>query len=222
MSLADIQRRLDAAGFDVGAPDGVYGRHTEAAIAALLDAYGVLRADMAPGTVPAAWMPSASMQRIIVHWTAGGYGASSLDRQHYHILIESDGRLARGNPSIDLNESPVRPGYAAHTLNCNGGSIGVSCCSMAGAVESPFDAGSFPLTTDQWDTLALVCADLCLRYDIPVGAKTLLSHAEVHDTLGIHQLGKWDIARLPFDPSLVGAHVVGDRLRAKVAAHIGG
>jgi len=44
MSLGDIQRRLAAAGFDAGKPDGLWGRQTEAAAAALLDAYGALRA----------------------------------------------------------------------------------------------------------------------------------------------------------------------------------
>ena len=123
-------------------------------------------------------------------------------------------------PSIDLNDAPLKKGYAAHTLNLNSDSIGVSLCGMAGAVESPFNAGRAPITQKQWDVLADVLAQLCRRYSIPVTRKTVLSHAEVQPTLGVTQRGKWDIARLPFDPSIKGAVAIGDKLRAAVAAKL--
>ncbi|GGC94851.1 hypothetical protein GCM10010994_60710 [Chelatococcus reniformis] len=89
--------------------------------------------------VLASWMPTAKMLRIILHWSAGTNKASGLDKSHDHILIESDGNLVRGVPSIDKNDpSGTKSGYAAHTLNCNTGSIGASLCGMSGAVESPF------------------------------------------------------------------------------------
>lgn len=170
--------------------------------------------------VPDDWMPKAKMSRVIVHWTAGAHKATDFDRQHYHILIEGDGKLVRGIPSIKLNEVPAKKGYAAHTLNCNSGSIGVSLCCMAGAVESPFKAGSFPMTEKQFDTLAEVVADLCKAYDIDVSPKTVLSHAEVQTNLGIKQRGKWDYTRLAFDPSVIGAKACGDKLRAAVKGHM--
>lgn len=173
----------------------------------------------AGGHVPADWMPAAQMNRVIVHWTAGAHRASGLDRSHYHILIEGDGKLIRGIPSIDLNDARgVKPGYAAHTLNCNTGSIGVSLCCMAGAVESPFNAGSAPMTRKQWDTIPPVLADLCRRYSIPVTPSTVLSHAEVQGTLGIKQKGKWDVSRLAFDPSVRGGTACGDLFRGGVLA----
>jgi hypothetical protein len=58
----------------------------------------------------------------------------------------------------------------------------------------------------------------CRRYDIPVTPKTVLSHAEVQNNLGIKQRGKWDISRLAVDPSMNGAKACGDLLRASVAA----
>jgi len=67
--------------------------------------------------ISSSWMPPAKMQRIIVHWTAGSHKASELDRAHYHILIQGDGSLVRGIPTIDLNQAPAKKGYAAHTLN---------------------------------------------------------------------------------------------------------
>lgn len=166
--------------------------------------------------IPQDWMPAANMKRVIVHWTAGSHKATEFDRAHYHILIEADGKLVRGKPAIDLNAGPIKPGYAAHTLNCNTGSIGVSLCCMAGAIESPFNPGSAPMTKEQWDKLATVVADLCRYYKIPVTPETVLSHAEVQQNLGIQQRGKWDIARLAFDPSVKGAKACGDLLRLNV------
>lgn len=170
--------------------------------------------------IPAEWMPVASMQRIIVHWTAGGHKASAGDKEHYHILIEADGTLVRGAPSITQNAKPVKPGYAAHTLNCNTGSIGVSLCCMAGAVEAPFNPGVAPMTQKQWNALPAVLAALCRTYQIPVKPETVLSHAEVQGTLGIKQRGKWDISRLAFDPSVKGARVCGDMFRNATLAQL--
>lgn len=178
--------------------------------------------------VPADWMPAAKMQRVILHWTAGTHRATDFDRLHYHILIEGNGDVVRGKPSIILNQSPARKGYAAHTRNCNSGSIGVSMCSMGDNVspsrvkQSPFFAGPYPLTKEQWDAASKVIAVLCKRYGIPVTPKTVLTHAEVQNNLGIKQLGKWDIAKLPFDPSFDTARECGDRLRREVSAALAG
>lgn len=199
------------------AADGVIGPVT---IAALQES--VARAAGQPGAVgklvPAEWMPPAQVNRVIVHWTAGAHRASRLDRSHYHILIEGDGKIVRGIPSIDKNDARgVKPGYAAHTQNCNSGSIGVSLCCMAGAVESPFKAGPSPMTREQWGALPAVLAALCRRNSIPVTPQTVLSHAEVQGTLGIPQRGKWDISRLAFDPSVIGASACGELFRAAAA-----
>lgn len=224
-TVADVQRALMARGYDLApyGADGDIGPTTLGAVLKALEKVPVV-ATPAPKpsvpalAVPADWMPWAKIQRIIVHWTAGQYTASALDREHYHILIEGSGKVVRGKPSIDLNQGPVKPGYAAHTLHCNSGSIGVSLCCMAGAKESPFSAGSAPMTRAQWDALPGVLADLCRRYTISVTPATVLSHAEVQRTLGIAQRGKWDIARLAFDPSVVGARSIGDRFRAATKA----
>lgn len=243
-NIAAIQRALIALDYPLGkggpsgkGDDGVWGVNTAAAVEAFQKKTGLL-GDIGEKTkkalgdavlaresgvptaraVPSEWMPNAKMLRVIFHWTAGQWKASPDDREHYHLLIEDDSKLVRGIPTIDKNDaSGVKTGYAAHTKGCNSGSIGVSLCGMANAKESPFDAGKKPITKTQWETLPGVVADLCRRYGIPVGPKTVLSHAEVQDTLKIQQNGKWDIARLPFDPSLVGAHAIGDSLRAAVA-----
>ncbi|MBD8651469.1 N-acetylmuramoyl-L-alanine amidase [Rhizobium sp. CFBP 13726] len=240
-SLQKTQKRLLMLGFwlpKYGA-DGDYGDEADDAFNAALDQLEKLRSpadapttsmpppvptttvDIKDRVIPATWMPDAKFIGIVFHWTAGQNKASDLDRSHYHLLIESDGKHVRGVPSIDLNSLPkAKAGYAAHTLNCNTGFIGVSLCGMAGAVESPFRAGKQPITRVQWDELANVLAQLCKRYGIKVSRKTVLSHAEVQTNLGIKQKGKWDIARLPFDTSIQGAAAIGDQMRAMVQSKL--
>lgn len=148
--------------------------------------------------IPKVWLPQASMERIITHWTAGTYTATTNAMAHYHILIDGDGKLHRGSHSIIENELP-RGGYAAHTLGCNTKSIGITVCCMHGAIERPFDGGDFPMKESQWKIMAAVAAELCSFYGIPVTDKTVLGHGEVQTNLGIAQRGKWDPMVLPWD-----------------------
>lgn len=158
------------------------------------------------------------MKRIIVHWTAGTYNVSELDRSHYHFVIDGSGKVVDGKWRPEANEVIRGRNYAAHTRGCNTGSIGVSLACMAGAVEHPFKPGKYPLKELQWDKLVTLVAFLARTYKIPVTPQTILSHAEVEKTLGIKQAQKWDIARLPFDLKVVGAKAVGDKLRREVSA----
>jgi hypothetical protein len=167
-------------------------------------------------SIPADWLPPAKMHRVIAHWTAGKHTADSLARAHYHIVVEGDGKLVRGTYSINANAVPMNRGYAAHTRNCNSGSIGISMCSMLDAKEIPFDAGPYPFTKVQWAAMVQAIAELCQRYKIPVTRETVLSHAEVERTLNIKQRQKWDIARIPYDLETRGARTIGDIMRAEV------
>lgn len=170
--------------------------------------------------VPAGWLQPVKMSRVILHWSAGAWKASKLDKEHYHIIVESDGKLVRGDHTISDNVNTGDGDYAAHTRGCNTGSIGVSLACMAGAAESPFKAGKYPMTEVQWSSAMKVIAELAAFYKIPVTDKTILSHAEVQPNLGIKQAGKWDITRLPFDPKTVGAKACGDKMRAAVKARL--
>jgi N-acetyl-anhydromuramyl-L-alanine amidase AmpD len=221
MTVLKLQNRIISLGEDPGMPDGLMGPKTLAAINRLLDR-------LAPAPVPVVaprprvvlptWMPWAKMERIIWHWTAGTNRANSVDRKHYHIIIQGDGSLIRGDHSIESNAAPARKDRANHTLNCNTGSIGVSLAGMKDAKESPFNAGDYPITLEQWVTLGNVLADLCDRYTIPVTPSTVLSHAEVERTLGIKQKNKWDTARLPWNLQIRNAMEAGNQMRAMVAA----
>jgi hypothetical protein len=165
--------------------------------------------------IPRDWLPSCSMKRVICHWTAGGYKATSIDRAHYHILIEDDGNLVRGTHHIADNVSTADGVYAAHTAKCNTGSIGVAVCCMGGAQAAPFQPGPYPMTQKQWETMAKVVAELCQFYRIPVTPQTVLGHGEVETYLGIPQHGKWDPMVLPWAPEMSKTQV-GNHLRALV------
>jgi hypothetical protein len=209
LTPVELQRLLMQHGYalpEFGA-DGFWGEESANACEAwfkigtdlAIDAGDVPEGGM--GVVPPDWMPACMMERIIVHWTAGSYTVSATDREHYHIIVGGDGQLARGDKPITANVSTSdNDGYAAHTKSCNSGSIGISAACMAGAVESPFQAGGYPLKPVQWAVLAAVAADLCVAYGIEVTPETVLQHGEVQDNLGISQDGKWDINVLPWMP----------------------
>lgn len=172
---------------------------------------------MAVARIPKTWMPDCKARRIICHWTAGGYLSTAHDRASYHVLIEGSGNHVRG-VNIAYNCPIVRGRYAAHTLNANNYAIGVAVCAMAGAKQSPFSAGRYPMTRGQWNALIIACADLCRRYDIPVTPRTVLGHGEVQQTLGIKQRGKWEFV-LPWEPEW-SVLQTGDELRRRVALAI--
>ena len=90
---------------------------------------------------------------------------------------------------------------------------------MAGAKQTPFDAGSYPMKESQWNIMAKVAAELCSFYNIPVSDTTVLGHGEVQAKLGNAQNGKWDPMVLPWDTSKTISQV-GDLFRARVSAHL--
>ncbi|MDI9635154.1 N-acetylmuramoyl-L-alanine amidase [Kamptonema cortianum] len=164
-----------------------------------------------------AWLPKATMVRVITHWTAGSYKANSTDLKAYHFLIEGSGRVVPGLHSVRDNQRPIRGGYAAHTLRANTGSIGVSVCAMAGSGRSPFVPGKYPMTELQWKVMAEVVADLCETYGIAVTPMTVLGHGEVQKNLGIQQKNKWDPMIQPW-ATHKSFKEVGDEFRAMVQA----
>ena len=194
-----LQARCAALGFWPGPIDGVMGSRTRAAQAAANEAQ---TAKGLPFQHP------SGLTRVHIHWSAGAYAASALDRSHYHRLIDGDGNvIAAHAPTEKL----------AHTLNANGGAIAVSICAMAGAIERPFSAGAAPVKALQLAVMARVAAELCRDFDIPVSRYSVLTHAEIQPTLGITQKGKWDIAWIPGMVAPGNPIEVGDKLRGMIS-----
>lgn len=161
----------------------------------------------------------SQLKRIIFHWTAGTYTPSEYDKKNYHYLIDGSGKVLVGKYPPEANISLKDGKYAAHTLNSNTGSIGISVCCMGGndVKERPLKTGKYPLNQTQWNALIQKIADLCQQYDIKPTMTTVLSHAEVTKNLGIKQNGKWDITYLPGDTAVRSPQEVGNVLRKAVS-----
>ena len=161
-----------------------------------------------------------SINRIVLHHSAGALEPSPFDLQHYHRMVTGSGHVLDGKFPIAANAIGRRltPGtYAAHTRNLNGGAIGLALAAMANAQWSdPRACRAFP-TVPQMGAFVAEAARLCREYGIEVTRETVLSHAEVQITLGVAQRGKWDFDYDPFgvlnsrDPV-----VIGDMLRDKI------
>jgi hypothetical protein len=164
------------------------------------------------GPVPQEWLPDAPVERLVCHWTGGGYRATPIDRLRYHLLIQGDGRIVRGLWPIGR--------WPAHTRRLNAGSVGIALCGMMGAVERPLDWGPKPISAFQMSRLVAVLAQLVERYELLISPPTVLSHAEVPEVFGLAQRGKWDIAVWPNRDDLSGASPVGAELRRLVGARL--
>lgn len=183
-SVRDTQARLNALGYDAGVVDGVNGPKTK-------DAYRAARRDRKQVFHP------SGLHRIHIHWTGGAYGDIALERSHYHVIILDTGKVVLGDLKPEANANTRDGQYAAHTRQANSGTIGVALDAMGGAVESPFNAGKYPITQRQLKGMAVEVANLCDTYNIPVTKWSVLTHAEIQPTLGIKQRWKWDITWLP-------------------------
>ena len=156
------------------------------------------------------------MKRIIIHWTAGTYTVNTVDKEHYHCIIDKDGKVHAGDHKPEDNLSTSDGIYAAHTRGANAGAIGVAVAAMADA-RGPNDIGKYPITKAQFDGLIREVIRLRKKYGIPVSRTTILSHAEVQKTLGIQQRGKIDISfGVPGHPELTTAFAVGDYIRSLI------
>ena len=127
--------------------------------------------------------------------------------------------MVAGTHSVLRNAAPAREPRASHTLKCNTSSIGVAVCCMLGARERPFVPGQFPMTEHQWNVMAAVVAELCVRYHLDVTATTVLGHGEVQEALGIKQENKWDPLVLPWAPTMARADVMRG-FRGRVREHV--
>src|SRR5574344_689729 len=117
------------------------------------------------------------MNRIIIHWTAGGAVATDYEKNFYHFLVDAVGKVVLGKYKPEANLKCKYGLYAAHTGGGNTGSIGVSMCGMAG-FKGKNDVGLFPITRIQFERTMKLCAQLSKKYEIKVTPKTVMTHYE--------------------------------------------
>lgn len=153
------------------------------------------------------------MNKITIHWTAGTYQPNTTDLEHYHFLIDGEGKKHNGKYKPEDNENCNDGKYAAHTGGGNTGAIGVSMCAMAG-FKPAASCGNYPITPVQLEACFKLCAELCKKYNIPV--ENVWTHYEFginHPDTTSH--GKIDIIYLPPYP-LVKRNEVGGFIRSKI------
>lgn len=155
------------------------------------------------------------MKRIIIHWTAGTYYPSELDRKFYHFLVDKNGKIYNGVFKPENNEVCKIGKYAAHTGGGNTGSIGVSMCAMAGFRDSK-NIGKYPIAKIQFESTMDLCAKLAKKYNIQVTPQNVMTHYE----FGVKNpnstsAGKIDIIYLP-PYQWVAKEDVGSFIRTKI------
>lgn len=155
------------------------------------------------------------MKRIIVHWTAGGSVPTSYEKERYHYLIDSLGKIHLGKFKPEANLNCIEGMYAQHTGGGNTGSIGVSMCGMAD-FKNKNDIGGFPITKVQFESTMKLCAELAKKYGIIVTPDTVMTHYEFgqkHPKTTSY--GKIDIIFLP-PYSWISKDDVGSFIRSKI------
>lgn len=193
-----LQARCAALGFWPGPLDGKHGTRTQAADDAAVASQRAMGRH---------FMHPSGIHRLHLHWTGGRHKPNAADCKHYHFVFPGDGSEIAANPTRAA---------LSHTLNANGGALGLSCCGMIDARERPFAPGPEPITTASIASMVARAARLCREFDIPVSRYSILMHSEVQPTLGITQRQKWDINWLPGMSAPADPLTVGDRLRALI------
>lgn len=153
------------------------------------------------------------MNNIIIHWTAGAWFPNPTDKEHYHFLIDKNGKVINGKFKVEDNENCYDGKYAAHTGGGNTGAIGVAMCGMFNFKNSK-NIGSYPLTKVQCEACFKLVAQLCKKYYINID--NVVTHYEfglAHPTTS--SKGKIDIIFLPPYPE-IKQNQIGDFIRNKV------
>lgn len=162
------------------------------------------------------------MKKIIIHWTAGTYRPNSVEKEHYHYLIDyecdtkekSAVHTGKYKPEDNLNCTSGKP-YAAHTGGGNTGAIGVAICSMLGFYDVK-RIGNYPIKPIQMEVCYDLCARLCIKYGIKISKETIMTHYEFgKKNPYTTSRGKPDIIYLASNPSLP-AGKIGDFIRKKI------
>lgn len=162
------------------------------------------------------------MKRITIHWTCGTYTPNSCDLLHYHFLIDGNGNIINGKYTPEDNINCKDGKYAAHTGGGNTNNIGVALCGMHGyeVNKAIRKLGSYPLRKLQFDSLYILVANICKKYDIAVNEDNVLTHYE----FGLKHpnttsKGKIDINFIPHMPNLQ-AKEVGNYIRENIRKHL--
>lgn len=155
------------------------------------------------------------MKRIVIHWTAGTAVPTSYEKEHYHYLIDSGGKVHKGKYKPEANLNCSTGMYAKHTGGGNTGSIGISLCGMMN-FKNKNSQGNFPITKVQFESAMKFCAQLIKQYKINISPETVLTHYEFGQNHPLtSSYGKIDIIFLPPYP-WISKTDIGAFIRSKI------
>ena len=158
------------------------------------------------------------MNKIIIHWTGGAWFPNATDKEHYHFLIDKNGKVINGKFKVEDNENCNDGKYAVHCGGGNTGAIGVSMCGMYVPKGVNIKDTKFPLTKKQCEACFKLVAQLCKKHLINLN--NVLTHYEfgqAHPKTSSN--GKIDIIFLPPYPE-IDKNKIGDFIRNKVKWYI--
>ena len=144
------------------------------------------------------------MKRIIYHWTGGRYLVNSIDKAHYHYIIDVKGKIHEGDFEPEDNKSCKQKQYAAHTGGGNTSSIGIAFAGMYCFVNRQ-NVGNYPLSKKQCEVGFELGARLVKKYNLNIDEKLTI---QTHYGFGLRNpqtssFGKIDIVFLPPFPELM-------------------
>lgn len=158
------------------------------------------------------------MNKIIIHWTGGAWFPNATDKEHYHFLIDKNGKVINGKFKVEDNENCNDGKYAVHCGGGNTGAIGVSMCGMYVPKGVNIKDTKFPLTKKQCESCFKLVAQLCKKHLINLN--NVLTHYEfgqAHPKTS--SAGKIDIIYLPPYPE-IKQNQIGGFIRNKVKWYI--
>ena len=159
----------------------------------------------------------SELNKITIHYTAGSYFPNQHELQHYHFLIDKNGKIYKGKFKPEDNINCYDGKYAAHCGGGNTGNISIAVCGMMG-FKNRHSVGKYPITYKQIEKCFELCASLVLKYKIPINRHSIFTHYE----FGLSHpyttsRGKIDIIHIPTKQHKhYNASRVGDLIRNKV------
>ena len=156
------------------------------------------------------------LERICLHWTAGGLSPNATDKRHYHYIVDAQGTVHLGTykPEANGRQLTNRDKYAAHCGGGNSYTIGVALCG------GPKGYKLGEITKISLERACEEMALCCIKYGIKVSPETVYTHYEFGKRHpGTDSSGKIDINQLPWDAT-IKADKVGDHIRSKVKWYI--
>ena len=136
--------------------------------------------------------------------TAGTNKPCAEDLQHYHFVIDSDGKIHEGKFKPEDNENTLDNYYAMHTGGGNTGSIGIAFAGMYVPRNADIKTSKYPLTPKQLEAGWKLGAGLCKKYKLnlndPLTIQTHYGFGKRHPKTA--SAGKIDIIYLHAFPHL--------------------